>query len=112
MNESLHGLNIGVLCGGVSSEREVSLDSGRNVAAALQSAGHRAELIDVQADFDAHAARALGIDAALLALHGEFGEDGQIQAILEAADIPYTGSGVVASALAFDKSDAKKTFRA
>ena len=107
----LRGRTIGVLCGGPSSEREVSLESGRNVAQALTSAGHAVRYIDVNSSFDAAVARGLDVDVAFLALHGAFGEDGQIQAILEAVELPYTGSGVAASALAFDKIQSKHAFR-
>ena len=106
----LHGLCIGVLYGGISSEREVSIESGENVVRALSSAGHDVRRVLIDAGFNARDARALGIDVAFLALHGEFGEDGKIQSILEDADIPYTGSGVDASSCAFDKILAKQAF--
>jgi hypothetical protein len=99
----LKGLSIGVLYGGPSSEREVSIESGENVSKALAAAGHEIHRVLLDDSFTAKDARALGIDIAFLALHGEFGEDGRIQSILEEADIPYTGSGVDASSQAFDK---------
>jgi len=106
----LHGLAIGVLYGGPSSEREVSIESGENVSKALSAAGHDVHRVLLDGSFTAKDAQDLGIDIALLALHGEFGEDGRIQEILEEADIPYTGSGVDASSRAFDKMLAKRAF--
>jgi D-alanine-D-alanine ligase len=106
----LKGLTLGVLYGGPSSEREVSIQSGRNVSLALSSAGHDVHQVLLDGSFTSKDAQALGIDAAFLAVHGEFGEDGRLQAILEDADIPYTGSGVDASSLAFDKVLAKRAF--
>jgi len=106
----LKGLSIGVLYGGPSSEREVSIESGENCAKALEAAGYQVQRILLDGSFTSQAARDLGIDVALLALHGEFGEDGRIQEILEEAEIPYTGSGIDASSRAFDKMLAKQTF--
>src|SRR5205085_6541197 len=106
----LRGLSIGVLYGGPSVEREVSIESGENAAKALSAAGHEVHRVLLDGSFTARDARSLGIDVAFLALHGEFGEDGRIQSILEEADIPYTGSGVDASATAFDKMLAKREF--
>jgi len=106
----LKGLAIGVLYGGPSAERDVSLESGENVAKALSSAGHDVHRVVLDGSFTARDAEALGIDIAFLALHGEFGEDGRIQEILEAAGIPYTGSGIDASSMAFDKIVAKRAF--
>jgi D-alanine-D-alanine ligase len=98
--------------GGTSAEREVSLRTGEGVAAALESRGHRvtriafgaAEPLDVRL-------RAAEVDVAFLALHGRGGEDGCVQGMLELMGIPYTGSGVLASALAMDKLKAKEMFR-
>jgi len=108
--ELLKGLAIGVLYGGPSAEREISLESGENVAQALASAGFDVHRVVLDGSFTSKDAQALGIDIAFLALHGEFGEDGRIQEILEAADIPYTGSGVDSSSMAFDKILAKRAF--
>jgi len=108
--ELLKGLAIGVLYGGPSAERDVSLESGENVAKALAAAGHDVHRVVLDGSFTSNDAQALGIDLAFLALHGEFGEDGRIQEILEAADIPYTGSGIDASSAAFDKILAKRAF--
>src|SRR5512139_1107760 len=101
---------IGVLLGGTSSEREVSLRSGEAVLAALRDRGHDAIPIYVDHDVDV-ALRQEQIDVAFIALHGRMGEDGCIQGLLEALGIPYTGSGVLASALAMHKGKAKELFR-
>jgi D-alanine-D-alanine ligase len=107
-NDPLKHLNIGVLYGGPSAEREVSLQSGEAVAQALSACGRDVHRVILDESFNVTIARDLEIDVAFLALHGEFGEDGRVQLILEAADIPYTGSGPDASALAFDKVLAKE----
>lgn len=91
--------SIVVLAGGASNEREVSLRSGNAVADALQTKGHTVVILDPSKDMDK-----LGKpDAVFPALHGQGGEDGTIQAALEAVGIPYVGSGVAPSALCFDK---------
>lgn len=100
---------IGVLAGGPSNEREISLRSGDAVYRALIERGFDAILLDVKDDvYDIIKKHA--IDAAFIALHGRFGEDGTVQKALEKAGIPYTGSGVRASALALDKIAAKEIF--
>lgn len=101
---------VGVLLGGLSSEREVSLRSGEAVLAALRERGHHVVPIYVDGDVDV-ALRQEQIDVAFLALHGRFGEDGCIQGLLELLGIPYTGSDVMASALAMHKGKAKELFR-
>jgi D-alanine-D-alanine ligase len=101
---------IGVLMGGLSSERTVSLASGQAVLAALAARGHRAEAIFVDRDLDL-CLRQAGIDVAFIALHGRYGEDGCVQGLLELMGVPYTGSGVLASALAMNKAKAKEIFR-
>jgi len=103
-----------VLMGGFSSEREVSLASGAACAAALETAGYAVATIDVRRDLQTLVA---GLEAAkpwavFNALHGRYGEDGRIQSILDLMKIPYTHSGVLASALAMDKPAAKKVFAA
>ena len=99
---------IGVLCGGPSAEREISLRSGQAVWRALSDLGYPARLLDLRGtDDDASAVRAAGIQTAFVALHGPFGEDGTVQGILESLGIAYTGSGVEASRLAMDKAAAK-----
>jgi D-alanine-D-alanine ligase len=101
---------IGVLLGGLSSEREVSLRTGEAVLAALRERGHDAVPIYVDHDVDV-ALRQEQIDVAFIALHGRWGEDGCIQGLLELLGIPYTGSDVMASALAMHKGKAKELFR-
>lgn len=98
-----------VLLGGKSAEREVSLNTGRGVAAALEARGYDVETVDVGDDV-AERLAATRPAAAFVALHGRFGEDGCIQGLLEVLGIPYTGSGVLASALAMDKVAAKRLF--
>jgi len=111
--EYIHGslkknTKIGVLCGGMSNEREVSLRSGKNCFEALKRLGFQnAEIIDV----DRNIAKTLiekNIEVAYIALHGKYGEDGCIQGLLEVIGIPYTGSGVKASSIAMDKDFTKR----
>jgi D-alanine-D-alanine ligase len=101
---------IGVLLGGLSSERDVSLRTGEAVLAALRDRGHDAVPIYVDRDVDV-ALRQEQIEVAFVALHGRWGEDGCIQGLLEMLGIPYTGSDVLASALAMHKGKAKELFR-
>lgn len=101
---------IGVLMGGISSEREVSFKTGEAVAKALETLSYRVRRIVV----DDNITYVLGnsdIDVAFIALHGKFGEDGCIQGLLEILGIPYTGSGVMESALSMDKLKSKELFR-
>jgi D-alanine-D-alanine ligase len=98
--------HVAVLMGGLSSEREVSLRSGAACAQALEGEGFRVTRLDVGRDV-AEKLAALRPDAALNALHGPMGEDGSIQGVLELLRIPYTHSGVLASALAMNKAMAK-----
>lgn len=100
---------IGVLAGGPSSEREISLRSGRAVYEALLRLGHEVILMDVK-DGICDIIGGNAIDVAFIALHGKFGEDGTVQGILERMGIPYTGSGVEASRLALDKIATKVAF--
>jgi len=101
---------IGVLLGGLSSERDVSLRTGEAVLAALRERGHNAVPIYVDRDVDV-ALRQEQIEVAFIALHGRWGEDGCVQGLLEMLGIPYTGSDVLASALAMHKGKAKELFR-
>jgi D-alanine-D-alanine ligase len=104
---------VAVLMGGPSSEREVSLVSGRECAKGLQQAGYDAYTIDVGHDVKALvAALEPRPDVVFNALHGRFGEDGCVQGVLEFMSIPYTHSGLLASALAMDKPMAKRLFAA
>jgi len=93
---------VAVLMGGPSSEREISLLSGNAVLAALKSEGIDAQAFD-PAERSLYELKAEGFTRVFIALHGRFGEDGTVQGALEALGIPYTGSGVMASALAMDK---------
>jgi D-alanine-D-alanine ligase len=101
-----------VLYGGNSAERDVSRLSGARVAAALRERGHTVTEADPHPDPFAVLAAARAADVTWLALHGGEGEDGTIQALLKLAQVRYTGSGVLASALAMDKDLAKRLFRA
>jgi D-alanine-D-alanine ligase len=104
---------VAVLYGGVSAEREVSLNSGKQCAAALYERGYDVSLIDVGRDVGRLVADLTPPpDIVFNALHGRFGEDGKVQGILDLLAIPYTHSGVLASALAMDKAMAKTAFAA
>ena len=104
---------VAVLYGGISAEREVSLSTGRQVIAALREAGYDVTAIEVGDDLKSViAALEPRPDAVFNALHGRFGEDGAIQGVLDWLNIPYTHSGVRASALAMDKAAAKAIFAA
>lgn len=98
---------VGVLYGGISAEREVSLMSGTGVHKALCSLGVDAHLFDTQSHSLADLAQA-GFDRVFIALHGRYGEDGTLQGALELLNIPYTGSGPMASAVAMDKVMTKR----
>ena len=104
---------VAVLYGGISAEREVSLASGLQVIAALRDAGYSVQPVEVGPDLGAViAALDTRPDAVFNALHGRFGEDGVIQGVLDWLDIPYTHSGVRASALAMDKAASRAVFTA
>ena len=103
--------HVAVLMGGLSAEREVSLRSGEACAKALEAEGYKVTRVDVDRDI-AETLANLRPDVAFNALHGRFGEDGIMQGILEMLRIPYTHSGVLASALAMRKDRAKELFRA
>lgn len=105
----LTGKKIGVLMGGNSPEREVSLKSGMAIYRALKRKGYNATAIDVGPNICSVLMKE-GVEIAFLALHGGYGEDGSIQGLLEVIGIPYTGSGVLASALSMDKEASKKVF--
>lgn len=100
-------IKVGVVCGGISSEREISLKTGEGIFNALKNSGYNVEFIDFKAD---NISVFKNIDIAFLALHGKYGEDGTVQGLLELLKIPYTGSGVLASSLAIDKIFSKKIF--
>jgi D-alanine-D-alanine ligase len=107
--KSLKRKKIGVLMGGSSSEREVSLRSGGAIYNALKAARYHVAPIDAKGDLCAILKKEK-IDFAFIALHGGHGENGAVQGLLEIMGIPYTGSGILASALAMDKEASKKAF--
>lgn len=104
-------MHVAVLKGGVSAEREVSLSSGAAVETALAALGHKVTAIDVSSHVVTDLLR-VKPDAVFNALHGRYGEDGCIQGMLEIMNIPYTHSGVLASAVAMDKPTARLVFAA
>ena len=101
------GTKIGVLYGGLSAEREVSLKSGKAVGLALQELGYLVTLIDVDRQVF-EKLKESRIEAVFIALHGSYGEDGTIQGVLEYLKIPYTGPGVMASSIAMNKVMTKR----
>ena len=107
--KDLRGKKIGVLMGGSSAEREVSLKSGTAVYNALRSLKYNVVAIDAGEDL-CSVLKKQKIDIAFIALHGGHGENGAVQGLLEVMGVPYTGSGVLASALAMDKEASKKVF--
>ena len=108
MKTVIKDLKIGVLMGGVSAEREISLKTGNAVANSLVSMGYNVKKFDLDKNFFEDAKN---IDICFNALHGTLGEDGKIQGVLELLNIPYTGSGVEASAIAMDKIKSKIIFK-
>src|SRR3990172_2848926 len=106
---SLKKKRVAVMMGGLSREREISLKTGKAILKALTEKGYTATPIDVGDDLAEKLIKEK-VECAFLALHGRFGEDGTIQGMLELMRIPYTGSGVLASALALHKIMAKKIF--
>ncbi|NVJ17156.1 D-alanine--D-alanine ligase [Myxococcus sp. AM010] len=107
--DELKQKRVGVLLGGMSAERDVSLRTGEAVSGALRGLGYTVVELDVGKDLPARLA-AEQVDVAWLAVHGRYGEDGCLQGLLESLFIPYTGSGVLASALGMDKVYAKQVF--
>jgi D-alanine-D-alanine ligase len=104
-----HNKRIGVLMGGISREHEVSMKTGSAMLKALQEGGYQARGIEVSDDICQRLLEEQ-IEVAVIALHGRWGEDGTIQGLLELLRVPYTGSGVLASALAMNKIKAKEIF--
>jgi len=103
-------MRVGVIMGGVSSEKQVSLMTGEEMIAHLDKSKY--EIIPIRLDYkDGIMDKAKNLDVALLALHGKFGEDGVIQGALETIGVPYTGSGVLSSSLCMDKNISKKIIR-
>lgn len=103
-------VHVAVLSGGLSLEREVSLRSGERVAHALTETGHRVTRLDVGADLVSRLAES-DVEVAFLALHGQVGEDGTIQSLLDLLGLPYTGPDRLASALAWNKPIAQGLYR-
>ena len=97
---------VAVLSGGISAEREVSLNSGAAVLAGLREGGVNAHLVDPK-EVDVTQLKAMGFDKVFIALHGRGGEDGTLQGLLDLIGLPYTGSGVMASAISMDKLRSK-----
>ncbi|SFK01164.1 D-alanine-D-alanine ligase [Halobacillus dabanensis] len=102
-------MKIAVLYGGTSGEREVSLSTGKGIIKALENKGHIVTPIDFSPDKIEEVLK-LKVDLVFIGLHGRFGEDGKIQGLLDMLEIPYVGSGVLASALAMDKAKSKQIF--
>ncbi len=111
VKKSLHLGRIGVLMGGPSSEREISLKSGRAVYQALAAQGLDVVPLDIRSSNPLKKIKQAKISLAFIALHGKFGEDGTIQRILESLQIAYTGSGVIASFLCLDKIASRRIFK-
>lgn len=109
--KNIKNKKIAVLCGGRSGEREVSLRSGKRVFDSLKKQGFNVITLDLEDDLIT-TLKKKKIDLVYIALHGRFGEDGCVQGLLEIAQIPYTGSKVLASALAMNKLAAKRVFDA
>src|SRR5258705_1824256 len=107
VNPMVKTYSVAVLLGGPSSEREISLRSGRAIAGALSGAGHRVTEVDVRGD-DGTELEGLEAEIVFVALHGRFGEDGQVQRLLERRRLLYTGSSPVASRLAMGKLGSKR----
>ena len=109
----LNSSKIVVICGGLSSEREISLRSGRNCFNSLKRKGYNVSLLDLQNIEQLLELKAAHeIDLAFLTTHGSLGEDGKLQSVLEWLGIPYTGSKVLASALAMNKFFSKQILKA
>jgi D-alanine-D-alanine ligase len=111
MSDRLKGRHVAVLMGGLSAEREVSLTSGEACAAALERSGAKVTRVDAGRDL-AQVLAQVKPDVVFNALHGEWGEDGCVQGVLETLALPYTHCGVLASALALDKDKAKAVMAA
>ncbi|NCD10021.1 MAG: D-alanine--D-alanine ligase [Negativicutes bacterium] len=105
-------IKVAVVMGGPSAEREVSLATGTAVAEALREKGYNVEAIDLEPDRITEQLNACGATMVFNAVHGLYGEDGCLQGVLEMIGMPYTGSGVLASALAMDKIASKRIFQA
>lgn len=100
-------MRVGVIMGGISSEKQVSIMTGNEMIAHLDKNKYEVVAIELH-DKTELIEKVRNIDIALLALHGKFGEDGMIQGVLETLDVPYTGSGMLASGICMDKNISKK----
>lgn len=107
IEQRLLGKKIVVLYGGDSAEREISLQSGEAIATGLKAANYDVSLIDTKG-FDITELKSMSVDMVFIALHGRGGEDGKLQGALDSMSIPYTGSGVLGSALSMDKVRSKQ----
>jgi D-alanine-D-alanine ligase len=107
LRERKDSLLVGVVAGGFSPEREVSLSTGKAIHGALLKLGYTSKFIDFK---EKHIGDLKELDVAFVALHGKYGEDGTVQGLLELLNVPYTGSGVLSSAIAMDKIYSKKIF--
>src|SRR5262245_12421061 len=105
------GKKVGVLLGGLSAEREISRLTGTAVCEALAARGYAVTPIEMTIE-GRWFTQARGVELVFIALNGKFGEDGTVQAVLELLGVPYTGSGVLASALAMNKPMAKRMWQA
>lgn len=103
-------MKIGVLYGGTSAEREVSLSSGKGIMKALKENGHEVVGVDFHPERLSEVME-LDVDIVFIGLHGKYGEDGRIQGLLDMLKIPYVGSGVLGSAVAMDKAKSKKVLK-
>ena len=102
---------VAVLMGGISTEREVSLNSGKSVVNALDRDKYEVHEVVLNDKMDVINKMPEGIEFAFLMLHGKYGEDGTVQSILESMDIPYSGCGPLTSAMCMDKNITKKMLR-
>lgn len=105
-------MKVAVVMGGPSAEREISLVTGRSIAEALKEKDYAVECIDLEPKNIAEQLQNCGATVVFNAVHGLYGEDGRLQSVLEMLGIPYTGSGVLASAIAMDKVASKRIFQA
>ena len=104
-------MKVGIIMGGISSEREVSLASGESIFNHIDKEKYEVSKIIINNKRDI-LEKVKGLDFALLALHGKFGEDGTVQAFLDIMDIPYSGCGALSSSLCMDKNLSKKVLKA
>ena len=104
-------MKVGVIMGGISSEREISLKSGKSIIENIDKSKYEVVPIVIDKKIDIME-KVKGIDFALLALHGQFGEDGTVQSVLQTLDIPYSGCGPLSSAACMDKDMTKQLLKA